>query len=130
MIVLLTTLIGCGSDRIPTYPVAGHVRFEDGEPVRTGTVELSSNEFGTTAVGSIQEDGSFVLGTYTGNDGAAEGDHRAIVVQIVVNDGTFQHTRDHGRRVPSHFSDYDTAALTVHVDAKPENHVTIVLPPP
>ena len=127
LVNLLALTVGCGSDRVPTYPVSGRVQFADGDPVRVGTIELESLDFGTTATGRIREDGSFVLGTYTPTDGAAAGAHRAIVVQIIVSDGTFQHTRDHGRPVPRRYGNYETSSLSVTVTPQPANDVVIEL---
>ena len=121
------SLFGCGSDQVPTYPVAGRVVFQDGSPVRTGTVELESKQFGTTATGSIQTDGTFVLGTYTATDGAAEGEHNAIVVQIIIADGSIKHTVDHGRAVPPMYGDYDTSPLTIKVKAIEDNQVVLAI---
>ena len=126
LFILLATLTGCGSDRVPTYPVHGQVRFSDG--ARVGTIELESLEHGTTATGRIQEDGSFVLGTYTPTDGAAQGKHRVIVVQIVISDGTFQHTKDHGKRVPAKYGSYETSGLSASVEATEQNRIVIELP--
>lgn len=125
--VLMLAACGCGSDKVPTYPVSGRVQFADGEVVRTGTIELESQDFGTTATGTIQDDGTFVLGTYTSNDGAAPGAHRAIVVQIIIADGITQHTHDHGRPVPPHFGDYSSSGLTVEVKPLDQNQLTVTL---
>ena len=124
---LLAVFAGCGSDQVPTYPVAGKVQFEDGTPVRNGTIELESIEFGTTATGTIQHDGSFILGTYTPNDGAAAGEHRAIVVQIIIADGSMKHTIDHGRAVPPRYAEYESASLSVTVEPIEQNQVTVKL---
>lgn len=126
---LILVVTGCGSNRVPTYPVSGRVQFADGEPVRVGVVELESVTSGTTASGRIQDDGTFVLGTYTPTDGAAAGEHRVIVVQIIVNDGTFQHTKDHGRPVPRRYGDYATSTLSASVEASEQNSVVLELSP-
>lgn len=125
--VFLFCSVGCGSDQVTTYPVKGRVVFQDGSPVRTGTVELESKDFGTTATGAINHDGTFVLGTYTPNDGAAEGKHNAIVVQIIINDGSVKHTVDHGRAVPPRYGDYDTSPLTVTVQPIEDNQIALTL---
>ena len=125
--ILLFAACGCNSDRVPTYPVSGIVQFADGEPVRTGTIELESQEFGTTATGTIQENGSFVLGTYKSNDGAAVGKHKAIVVQMIIGDGITQHTKDHGRSVPPKYADYTSSDLKVEVEPVDQNEVTITI---
>lgn len=127
IVVFLLSFAGCGSDQVPIYPVAGRVVFQDGSPVRTGTVELESKQFGTTATGSIQTDGTFVLGTYTSSDGAAEGEHSAIVVQMILADGSVKHVVDHGRPVPPRYGDYDTSPLTVSVQPIEVNQVVLTI---
>lgn len=128
LLAITLPLMGCGSDQVPTYPVRGKVQFDDGVPVRNGTIELESVEHGTTATGTIQSDGSFVLGTYTEDDGAAAGEHTAIVVQLVIADGAFKHTVDHGRPVPPKFADYESSPLKVTVEPKPQNEITVTIP--
>ncbi|MCH2210721.1 MAG: carboxypeptidase regulatory-like domain-containing protein [Fuerstiella sp.] len=125
--ILALLLFGCQTDRVSTYPVRGRVQYTDGTPVRVGTIELESVTFGTTASGRIQQDGSFVLGTYTSSDGAASGKHRVVVVQIIVSDGTVQHTKDHGRPVPRRYGDYARSSLSVSVEPQPLNDLIIEL---
>ena len=78
----LAVLGGCGSDRLPTYPVSGTVSLADGTSLEYGLVEFRSVDGETTisARGYIQADGSFELSTYEKGDGAVAGEHRAIVV--------------------------------------------------
>lgn len=116
---------GCDDDRVPVYPVAGKVVFVDGSLVRTGTIELESVQYGTTSTGRIAEDGSFVLGTYDVNDGAPAGEHRVIVVQMVIADGTINHTKDHGLPVDPRFSRYETSGLKTQVKPDDENQLVI-----
>lgn len=125
--LMFVAACGCSSDRVPTYPVTGRVQFSDGEPVRTGTVEFESEEFATTATGSIQDDGTFVLGTYESDDGAAVGKHRAIVVQIIIADGITKHTKDHGRAVPPRYADYSSSGLSLQVEPIEQNELIITL---
>jgi len=103
------------------------VQFADGEPVRSGTIELESKEFQTSASGRIKPDGTFILGTYTPSDGAAAGNHQVIVVQVIINDGSFQHTMDHGRSVPQRYGNYETSGLTASVKPAAENKILIEL---
>lgn len=116
---------GCRSDRIPTYPVRGRVVFADGSRVRTGKIEFESSDYGTTSTGTINEDGSFVLGTYESDDGAPEGQHKVIVMQLVVRDGTVTHTKDHGAPVDPRFARYETSGLSATVDAGGTNDLII-----
>lgn len=122
-VLSIIVLAGCGSDRVPTYPVSGKVLFEDGSPVKYGTIEAES-QYGTTAVGTIQEDGSFVLGTYASDDGAAEGPNNVIVMQLISADMIQRHQKDHGAPIDPVFASYDTSPLKIEV--KPaENQVQI-----
>ena len=118
---------GCSSDRVPTYPVNGQVVFENGNPVRHGKIELESREYGTTATGTIDQNGRFVLGTYTADDGAVAGEHDAIVVQMVIADGSFEHTIDHGDPAPARYATYEKSPLTVSVAPDSNNTVTITI---
>ena len=128
VILGMALLSGCDDGRIRTYPVTGRVQFSDGVPVRTGSIEFKSVDFGTTAVGTIQEDGRFVLGTYSSSDGATAGKHQVVIVQIVIADGTFRHTKDHGRPVLPRYGRYATSGLTAMVEALQSNEVLLTLP--
>lgn len=114
----VSLLVGCGEGRVPTYPVSGKVVFDNGSPVRSGTVELSSDDHKLTATGKISEDGSFVLGTYESADGACAGDHRVIVMQMIINDGTINHTKDHGLPVDPMYASYNSSPLTASTNAE------------
>lgn len=64
---------GCGVERGDLAPVRGTVTL-NGDPVTHGHV-FAKPASGRTAVGRIQPDGSFVLGTHTDADGAQIGEH-------------------------------------------------------
>lgn len=114
--ILIFFAAGCGSDQLPTYKVSGQVVFDNGRPVRHGIIEFTSVQHGTTASSRIQHDGSFTLGTYSTDDGAVAGDHDVIVVQMVIADGSFKHTKDHGSPVPTKYASYETSSLTGKVE--------------
>lgn len=126
-LALCLILTGCGEGRVKTYPVSGTIEFADGEPVKSGTVELESIEHGTTATGTIRQDGSFVLGTFTPDDGAAAGQHRAIVVQLIVNDMAIKHSIDHGRPIDRRYGSYETSDLLVEIQPEDENEIHLTL---
>jgi hypothetical protein len=74
-------LAGCGSG---TYPVRGHLVYEDGQPVTElagFTVTFTSTSVGKSSIGEIQEDGSFRLTTLSPNDGAFPGEYKVILTQ-------------------------------------------------
>lgn len=97
--------------------------FSDGSPVRLGTIELLSQEHKINATGTIQQDGSFVLGTWTPDDGACAGKHIAIVTQLIVNDGMTKHQLDHGAPVDPAYASYSTSPLFVVIEAKDMNDI-------
>lgn len=80
LILLSSGIAGCGSDHLATYPTTGKVAFEDGKPLPGGSVIFQSEEHPLTARGMIQEDGTFVLGTYETGDGAIAGKHQVSVL--------------------------------------------------
>lgn len=116
--LLLTLAVicpGCGSDRLTTVPVSGTVFIEGGDPVRLGTIEFESVEHGITASATISQDGSFTLGTYESADGAVPGEHRVIILQMIINDGRVDHTLDHGKPVDPRYANYGTSDLVATV---------------
>jgi len=118
---------GCGPSRPSTYPTRGTVRFEDGTPVQTGVVELTSQQYQETATGRIQPDGSFVLGTFSESDGACEGTHSAIVLQFIINDGITIHNRDHGPAVDLAFGSYETSRLSAEIKPQDSNVIELTV---
>ena len=125
-VLSIIVLAGCGSDRVPTYLVSGKVMFEDGSPVKYGTIEAES-QHGTTATGTIQTDGTFVLGTYESDDGAAEGSNNVIVMQLISADVIQKHQKDHGAPIDPIFASYDTSSVTIEVKPVEQNQVTITV---
>ena len=121
----LLLLIGCSSDRIPTYPTRGQVLFPDGSPVRTGVIELKSLEHDLNARGNIARDGSFTLGTYTDNDGAVAGKHQAIVMQFLASDSGPEIQHEHGDPVDPRFADYTTSALEFEIQPTSVNRLEV-----
>jgi hypothetical protein len=73
---------GCGSGR---HPVRGQLVYaDDGQPVKELAgfeVIFTSEQLHTSARGTIQEDGSFELGTDKDGDGVAPGEYVVTVTQ-------------------------------------------------
>ena len=67
---LVSVAGGCSDKKFKTYKVSGKVTFEDGTPVKFGRVEFYQPEQDVSARGTIREDGTFVIGTETLDDGA------------------------------------------------------------
>ncbi len=72
---------GCGKSSpalVTTVPVKGKITHK-GKPLTKGTIVFEPTDRGKEAFGPIQPDGTFVLTTYTDNDGAVAGTHRVYV---------------------------------------------------
>jgi len=114
-LTLLPLLIGCGSNQLPTHPVEGWVRFEDGTYPKFGDIEFYNAQHKLNARGKIQRDGSFTVGTFTENDGAVEGKHQIIVLQVSGDPMTRRLSdsikHDHGVLIDSSYFDYRTSGL-------------------
>ncbi|MEX0819210.1 MAG: hypothetical protein WD070_06445 [Pirellulaceae bacterium] len=121
--------IGCSNDRLPTYPVQGRVVFSDGSPVHTGSIELKSREHGVQARGNIAADGSFQLTTYKQNDGAVEGTHDCVVVQLVMVEELSNFTPSTEGVVDARYGSYSKSGLECEVSPAKQNVVTITLEP-
>ena len=74
--------IGCGNGR---QQLKGKVTFEDGSPVPCGTIcFLQGNH---ESRGTIQSDGSYVVGTLSTNDGIPPGEYQVYVTNVVEERG-------------------------------------------
>lgn len=127
VLAVVTSIVGCSGNGIPTFPVEGTVVLEDGTPVQTGTVEFNSTERDLTARGRIEADGTFTLTTFKEGDGAVAGVHDAVVVQLISTEDLPLHDHSHGPTIDPVYSHYDSAGLrfTVHDDRT--NSIRIVL---
>ncbi|HMO15311.1 MAG TPA: hypothetical protein PKD64_10470 [Pirellulaceae bacterium] len=125
LVVCLLSITGCDKS-IPAYPVEGTVVFEDGTPIKFGTIELLSDEHKINARGTINREGKFRLTTYHPNDGAVAGKHRCVIAQHVVEMYGIKVNHDHGDLVASKYADYSTTDLVVVIEAKP-NEIKLVV---
>lgn len=119
---------GCGRQAITLHEVTGEVRFANGDPVGFGQVEVYDETHELTSTGPIQKDGTFALGTYKAGDGAPEGVHRAIVVQLILPSDTGVSPHHHGDHVATKYADFATSQLEVKVE-RGANQVEIVVEP-
>lgn len=123
----LVLAVGCllGCNRQPaTYSVQGQIQFPSGAAVRVGTVEVRSRSLGINARGAIEPDGSFQLTTFSPGDGAVEGIHDCVVVQMVIAEDVRQSASAFGVVDPKHGS-YKTSGLTI--DVKPDSENKVIL---
>lgn len=114
--ICLLLITGCGSDGIPTYPVKGTVKLEDGAPVRAGQIEFYNAENDLTATGSIDKDGTFEMGTFEPGDGAVEGEHQVIITQLIMRGQMGVPQVDHGSHISPDYADFNSSGLSWTVE--------------
>lgn len=113
-------LTGCGDSGVPTYPVSGVVRLKDGTPVQTGQIEFTSADGSQTARSKIAKDGGFSME-------AIAGEHRAVVIQLIVTEDLPLHKHDHGPTVHPDFAHYRRSGLSFTVKSAGENKLDVVV---
>ena len=80
LVATLTAIAVCGCGSQGLYSAGGKVVYKDGKPVTGGRVIFEPITNKVSALGYIQEDGSFRLSTNRENDGAPEGDYKVLVL--------------------------------------------------
>lgn len=106
-------VVGCGRGyELDTARVSGRVTL-DGEPLSAGYVMVLPAK-GRTARGSIQPDGTFVLGSYGKSDGAQLGEHPVVVAPIPVDEGSGPRKR--GPKIPKRYRTASTSGLSLKVE--------------
>jgi hypothetical protein len=110
------------------YPVRGQLQWEDGRPLTELAgfeVTFSSQELGKSARGTIQDDGTFELGTERDKDGALPGEYIVTLTQ------PHPEPERPEKRRPIIDLDYENPDLTpLRATVKPEsNHFTFQLKP-
>lgn len=117
---------GCSS-QLQTYEVKGKVEFENGRPVVVGTVECLSVEHNINARGDIQPDGTFSLTTFQPDDGAVEGDHKCVVIQMVIGENISGHRPSTVGVVAPKYASYQTSGLSFDVSPDAANEIVLTV---
>jgi hypothetical protein len=73
VVVVIVPLVGAGCSA-GLGQVTGKVTYK-GAAVKGGTLIFSPSDGGKPASATVQQDGTFTLGTYSSNDGALVGNH-------------------------------------------------------
>jgi hypothetical protein len=110
--VLLVPCCGCdgtSGQTGPLLPVKGKVTYK-GQPVTKGVVRFDPDGYGRPATGSLQSDGTFVLGTFKTGDGVVAGEHRVSI-------SGFDKSRA-GDRALKKYGSGKSSGLTAEVDAE------------
>jgi hypothetical protein len=111
--LFLTMVAGCSSGN--TSPVRGKVVFKDGSPLTGGLVLFRpvDEKLQVSSRGDIQQDGTFILGTYQEGDGAVPGKY-----QVAVTPPPRKKVREkpvERRIIHARFENYDTSGLEFEV---------------
>ena len=125
---------GCSDTKFKTYRVDGRVVFEDQQPVKFGRIEFYQPERDVSAYASIREDGTFSMGTVKANDGAVEGPHQVMIMQMIMSaragmPGVTEQPRAHGTHIARQFADFDSSGLTFVVEPHNKNFAEFVVSP-
>ncbi len=121
---ILCTVTGCGGS---TGPTQGSVRFEDGSPVTSGSVEFRSLRDEQRYSSRIAPDGSFQPANQDGEIGLPAGSYEMVVVQIVLTEDLAKEAHAHGNTVPRRYADYYTSGLKVEISPDQNGPVEIVI---
>ena len=123
---MLLFIVGCGGGGGASR---GVVRFTNGQPVQSGSVEFRSLTDGSRYASRIGVDGSFELTDAEGRSRCPPGVHEVVVVQIVLTEDLAAEAHRHGQTVPRRYADYYTSGLRVDVPAAAEASLVVTVEP-
>lgn len=125
--LILAGAAGCGSSK--TYPVTGKIILKDGSPLSGGLVRFRpvDEKLQVSARGDIQQNGTFIVGTYKEDDGAVPGKY-----QVAITPPPRPKVREKPLGKPiidPRFENFETSGLEVEV-ARRKNDFTIEVESP
>jgi hypothetical protein len=126
-VLVIPTLAGCFSGQKPTYPVQGKLVWEDGNPAKElsgGMVIFQCDAEEMSAKAPIDQEGGFILGTYTQSDGAVAGKHKVSIAQPAAETGEYRPLEIVDRKYES----METTELEVPIEPKRNDIVLKVSP--
>ena len=121
-VTIIIPLVGCGSDgRKPVYPTKGRVAFK-GQPTPHAQVSLhpvgSADKDAPHPTGKVLDDGTFLLTSYHGNDGAPAGEY-TVTVQwwlSTAKKGSREGDGETINRLPARYGRPETSGLKVRIE--------------
>ena len=111
----------------PVGPTSGVVRFDDGSPLTSGSIELRRRSDEERFASRIAADGSFQPADEDGDVGLPVGEYDVVVVQIVLTEDLAIEDHTHGQTVPRRYADYYTSDLQVEVKEGQLEPIEIVI---
>jgi hypothetical protein len=111
--MMIVTLVGCGH---AVGPTSGVVRFSDGSPVTSGSIEFRRTSDKERFASRIASDGTFRPANQDGGIGLSPGTYDIVVVQIVLTEDLAKEAHTHGHTVPRRYADYYTSDLRAEVN--------------
>ena len=123
--VCLLLLTGCGKN----VRVTGKVTFEDGSPLTKGTVIFNSGASESKA--PIENDGSYVVGTFKSNDGLPRGTYRVYITGASDFPGISPRGAPLGpvvHLVDQKYTSLETSGLTCEVKGSTTLDITVTPP--
>lgn len=124
--VQLVAVAGCGKFSGLTE---GIVKFDDGSPVTSGSIEFRRVTDKKRFASRIAADGSFQPTSLDGTIGLPAGTYEVVVVQIVLTEDLAIEAHTHGHTVPRRYADYYTSDLSVEVFENQVEPIKIVIEP-
>ncbi len=116
---------GCSK---PMVSDNGLVRFSDGSPVQSGSIEFRRVTDRKRFASRIGINGEFTPESADGVIGLPAGTYEVVIVQIVMTEDLALESHRHGRSVPRRFADYYTSGLKVTVSDGMTDTIELNLP--
>ena len=123
-LVILVAFVGCGR---PVGPKSGVVKFSDGSPVTSGSIELRRTADKERFASRIAEDGTFHPADQDGDVGVPPGTYDIVVVQVVLTEDLPIEAHTHGHTVPRRYADYYTSGLQVEVKEEETGPIEVII---
>jgi hypothetical protein len=121
----MLAVAGCGKSAGPT---SGVVRFDDGTPVTSGSIEFRRLTDKARFASRIDPQGMFQPTSQEGVVGLPLGKYEVVVVQIVLTEDLALEAHTHGNTVPRRYADYYTSDLKVDIAPDHTKRIEIVVP--
>lgn len=127
LLLMAPLAAGCSANGSPAQ---GIVRFDDGEPVTSGSIEFRSLADGTRYASRLDSEGRFHLEDQRGVRTVPAGEYEIVVVQIVMTEDLALEDHRHGRTVPRRYADYSTSDLRATIDDDTASPIEVTLDAP